>query len=487
MGLHPSDEPRRTVLSMSLWALTWPLFIELVLSLTLGLEDSFYLAKISDRAAAAVGSVLPIFGVCNVVFQTFAQSGASVAGQLLGGERHGRVNRTFLAMILLNGAFGAVGALFFFAFHRRIGHWLGLSPEVYALATEFLGLVGPMLFIQALRLACASVINARGLTRFNMMSALFVNATNLGLNHLLTRGTWGLPRLGVSGVAYSTIAAQTLGLLLSAVVVRAVVGVRWDVEGSSERAPGRRPRWRTELRDTLAPILDIALPSVVEPISFQCNQLVLVGIVVSIGDVALAARTYTLNLIVFAIVWSFSLGQGTQIKIAHLVGAGRFDEASAQLHRSVRLGMACGVVTMALLSAVARPVYGLFTHDPEVVRLGQVLMLLGLALEPCRTSNMIVGGSLRGSGDARYVSLVSVLLTWGIAIPLAYVLAVRLRLGLVGVWLAMICDELSRGLMSYRRWQTGAWRTKGVLARSGARSSPPSAASRPPAPTAPGG
>src|SRR5277367_6848743 len=102
MGPHTSDKPRRTVLSMSLWALTWPMFIELVLSFTLGLEDSFYLAKISDRAAAAVGAVLPVFGVCNVVFQTFAQSGASVAGQLLGGERHERVNRTFLTMILLN-------------------------------------------------------------------------------------------------------------------------------------------------------------------------------------------------------------------------------------------------------------------------------------------------------------------------------------------------------------------------------------------------
>ncbi len=465
MSSHRSDKPRRTVLEMSLWSLTWPMFVELVLSFTLGIEDSFYLAKISDHAAAAVGSVMPVFGVCNVVFQTFAQSGASVAGQLIGGERHERANRTLLATILLNGALGAGVALFFFAFHGRVGHWLGLDPEVYALATEFLRLVGPMLFIQALRLACASVINARGLTRFNMMSALFVNATNLGLNHVLTRGTWGLPRLGVSGVAYSTIAAQTIGLVISAVVVHTVVGVRWTGDDAGGGAPGHR--WR-ELRETVAPILDIALPSVVEPVSFQLNQLVLVGIVVSIGDVALAARTYTLNLIVFAFVWSFSLGLGTQIRIAHLVGAGRFDEASAQLHRSVRLGMLCGVVMMAILSAVARPLYGLFTQDPEVVRLGQVLLLLGLALEPCRTNNMIVGGSLRGSGDARYVSLVSVLLTWGIAIPLAYLLALRLHLGLVGVWLAMISDELSRGLMNYRRWQTGAWRTKGVLRRGGA-------------------
>ena len=197
--------------------------------------------------------------------------------------------------------------------------------------------------------------------------------------------------------------------------------------------------------------------------SFQLNQLVLVRIVVSIGDVALAARTYTLNLIVFSIVWSFALALGTQIKVAHFVGARRFDEAQAQLLRSLKLGMVLGFSVMVVLAAVARPLYGLFTHDPAILALGQTLMLLGLLLEPCRTSNMVVGGSLRGSGDARFPSLVSVGLTWGIAIPLAWVFTSRLHFGLVGVWLAMIIDELSRGLMNFLRWQTGIWRHKGVL------------------------
>ena len=444
---------RQTVLEMSLWTLTWPMFIELVLTFTLGLEDSFYLAKLSDRAAAAVGSLLPVFGICNMVFQTFALSGASVASQLIGGRRHERVNPTFLTMILLNATLGVFAAAMLFAFHRRIGLWMGLSGEVYAFETQFLSLVGPMLFIQALRFAYASIINARGRTRWNMLAAAVVNFANVFLNHILTRGTWGLPRLGVAGVAYSTIIAQLLGLLIAALVVHRRLQVRWDFRG-----------YWANFKTFVGPILGIAGPSVVEPLSFQLNQLVLVSIVIAIGEVALATRTYTLNLIVFAFVWSFCLGLGTQIKIAHYVGARRFDDADAQLHRSLRLGMLFGFLMMIVLSAVAGPLYGLFTRDPEILRLGQILMLLGLALEPARTSNMIVGGSLRGSGDARFPSFMSVLLTWSLAIPLAYLLALRLHLGLVGVWLAMITDELSRGLMNYWRWQTGTWKTKGVLA-----------------------
>jgi putative MATE family efflux protein len=438
---------------MSLWALTWPMFIELVLAFTLGFEDSFYLAKISDRAAAAVGALFPVFGICNMAFQTFAQSGASVASQLIGGERRSWANRTLIATILLNGALGATAASFFFVFDRRVGLWMGLSPEVYAPATEFLSLVGPMLFIQALRFAYASVINARGRTRWNMLAAAFVNVANLGLNHVLTRGTWGLPRLGVAGVAYSTIVAQSLGLIISATVVHTHLKLRWDLAGL----------W-SDLRACVAPILRIAVPSVIEPLSFNFQQLVLVRIIIVLGDVALATRTYTMNLIALAIVWSFALGVGTQIKVAHFIGARRFSDAHAQLNRSLRIGMLLGFGMMGLLAFSAGPLYHLFTQDPEILRAGQVLLLFGLLLEPARTSNMVVGGSLRGSGDARFASFVSVALTWGMAIPLAYVLALRLGLGLVGVWLAMIADEASRGLMNYWRWQTGIWESKGVLA-----------------------
>jgi putative MATE family efflux protein len=444
----------RSVLEMSLWALTWPIFVELVLSFTLGAEDSFYLARISDQAAAAVGALFPVFGLCFMVFQTFAQSGASVAAQLIGGGRPERARQAFLTMVVLNAGLGAAIALFFAGFAGDVGRWLGMSSEVAAPATAYLRLVGPMLFIQALRFAYASIINARGATRWNMLSAAFVNLANLGLDHVFTMGSWDLPRLGVVGIAYSTIAAQSLGLVGSAAVVHLRLEGRFDLSGL-----------RSQVRASTGPILAIALPSVLEPLSFNLNQLVLVRIVVALGDLALATRAYTMTLIVFAWVWSFALGIGTQIKVAHQIGARRFDEADRQLHGSLRLGIVCGFSVMLLLGSAGASVYRLFTRDPGILALGTTLLWMGLALEPARSSNMIVGFSLRGSGDARFTSLVSIVLTWCVATPLAFLLGLRLELGLVGVWLAMIVDEASRGLMNYGRWRTGIWRTKGVLAR----------------------
>jgi putative MATE family efflux protein len=448
-----AEHQKNPVIEMSLWALAWPIFIDLLLSMTLALEDTFYLARISDRAAAAVGALLPILGASNMVFQTMAFSGSSVACQLMGGKRFDRVNRTFQTMILLNGLGGALAASAIYLLHGQIGRWMGLSADIFEMATTFLGLMGPIILIQAVRFAYASILNTHGKPRWNLAGAVLVNILNVLLNHLFTRGVLGLPKLGVAGIASSTIISQLIGLAVAAFFVHGALRIKWDFQN-----------YWNQLNSYLRPILRIGIPSAFEPLSFQFNQLALIRMVVWLGPIALAARTYTLNLIIFSIVWSAALSLGTQLKIAHLIGARRFNDSDVQLHRSLRLAILGGFSIMVVLSLAARPLFHLFTHDEAIVSLGQALFLLGLILEPSRASNIVVGISLRASGDARFAALASVLITWGVAVPLAYFFAIYLQFNLVGIWMGMILDEFLRGLMNYLRWKTGIWRSKGVLA-----------------------
>jgi hypothetical protein len=40
---------------------------------------------------------------------------------------------------------------------------------------------------------------------------------------------------------------------------------------------------------------------------------------------------------------------------------------------------------------------------------------------------------------------------------------VHLKLGLLGVWIAMCCDEWSRGILMLIRWRSGAWKKKAFV------------------------
>jgi Na+-driven multidrug efflux pump len=56
------------VLDKGLWSLTWPLLWSLALTLSLSFVDAFFSGHVSDRAAAAVGALLPVRGMTIMVF-----------------------------------------------------------------------------------------------------------------------------------------------------------------------------------------------------------------------------------------------------------------------------------------------------------------------------------------------------------------------------------------------------------------------------------
>jgi Na+-driven multidrug efflux pump len=46
---------------------------------------------------------------------------------------------------------------------------------------------------------------------------------------------------------------------------------------------------------------------------------------------------------------------------------------------------------------------------------------------------------------------------WGLWVPFAWFLGLKLGLGLVGIWISMICDEWTRGMLMYNRWRKRKW------------------------------
>ena len=68
--------------------------------------------------------------------------------------------------------------------------------------------------------------------------------------------------------------------------------------------------------------------------------------------------------------------------------------------------------------------------------------------------------SRRATGDARFPLYMALLSMWGIAVPLAYFLGIMQGYGLVGIWLALACDEWVRGLAMFWRWRSRRWQNK---------------------------
>ena len=204
-------------------------------------------------------------------------------------------------------------------------------------------------------------------------------------------------------------------------------------------------------------ILRIGLPAAGENMNYWLALMTVTTFTARLGGDSLAIQSYSLQIERVVLLFSLSLGLGTEILIGHLVGAGQFEEAYHTLLKSVRTGLilvSCAILPIALFAPYA---LGCFTNDLVIIAGGTLLLRLGILLEPGRVFNVIVINSLRATGDVWFPISMCAVSTWCVWVPLAWMLAITLKSGMPGIWISMIVDEWLRGLMMHRRWRQRHW------------------------------
>jgi len=425
--------------------------ITLLVGISGPILDSWFLSRISDTAAAGVGATLPVFVVLQTVLNALGQAGAGIAGQFLGARRPRLAHATFaLVLWLLTLAGLVLGALLSLSSPWVV--WaLGLRGEIAGYSVTFLRIIGAGFVGRALLAGLTNLLAARGLTVWNLGVSVATIAVNLIFNLLLVGRWFGLPCLGVEGVAIATVASWGIvGLATLALVVN-----RLDF----------RPSWlllALGWRRVLRHLIRIGLPSAVEPIAYQLFQVALASQVVRLGTLALTSRVYAANVANLPVLFSLGLGFGAQILVSHLVGARQFATADRRLKTAVAWGASLSLVASVALALAGRKLVGLFTHDAEVVALGAMLLWIDVAVQPAKAANIAITFSLRAAGDSRFPAVVGTTLMWTVGIGSALGLAFGAGWGVAGIWLGMAIDEWTRALANSWRWHSGVWRTKGV-------------------------
>lgn len=211
--------------ALSLFALTWPIYVESALQMFLRISDTFMLSKVSDEAVAAVGVANQILIFVVLMFNVIAVGSAVVITQYLGARRFGEIGRLASSSVAINFLFGVLVSIIVVSFVKPLLGIFELDPEVFGLAQRFLHISGAALVIQGVLTAVTAIIQSHGHTRHTMMVTIGMNVLNLCGNYLVIYGPFGFPKLGVTGVALSTSAAQLIGLAVNLYILRKTAGL----------------------------------------------------------------------------------------------------------------------------------------------------------------------------------------------------------------------------------------------------------------------
>ncbi|OLS40754.1 MATE family efflux transporter [Bacillus sp. MRMR6] len=440
------------VQKLTLFAITWPIFIETMLHLLMGNADTLMLSQYSDDAVAAVGVSNQVLMLIGVLFGFIATGTSVLVSRSLGANSFKEASQIAVVSIVSNILVGLVIGVAIVFFASDIIYMMGVSSNLNSEATLYLQIVGGCIFLQSGIMTMVAILRSYRFTRDAMYVTLAMNAINIVGNYLFIFGMFGLPVLGVTGVAISTILSRFIGLAIIVIILYKRIRPTLPFSYVFKKFP------HIELKK----LLEIGVPSAGEHLSFNGSQLVITSFIVMLGTEAITTKVYAQNIGMFVLLFSISIGQGNQIIIGHQIGAKQFDAAYKRCVHSLLIAIGITSVVGLILYLFSKPILTLFTTNENIIATGSILLLLTALVEPGRSFNAVVITSLRAAGDVNFPVFIGILSMWGVSVPLAYFLGIHFEFGLVGIWIAFIVDEWLRGVLMLWRWRQGKWRQKTI-------------------------
>jgi putative MATE family efflux protein len=265
-------------------------------------------------------------------------------------------------------------------------------------------------------------------------TALRITALTLVANAALD--PVGIAWMGIAGAAWATAASNALGVVLGLWVL-------------SRR--GLRVRLSRPDPQALWSIVQIGAPVSARGIAFSAVYVVLARMITTFGDPELAAIGigHRLEGLGYMVCVGFEMATATMVG-QHL-GAGSPDGARRSVVAALQVCTALVVPTAAGLWFLAEPLFGLFANEPATIAAGVVYLRVQVWAAPFMVLESVVAGAFAGTGRTTTPFLVGATGNL-LRLPVAFVLAFVLPLGVVGIWWAIAASTALKGIVVTALW-----------------------------------
>ena len=440
----------KTIFMMSL-----PIFVELLLQLLVGNIDQFMISKYSQEAVAAIGNGNQIMNIVIVVLNVMSVSTTILISQYLGAKNKSKGSEVSTASLLISSIFSIVITVLVILFNKQLFMWLKVPNEILAETSRYTVIIASFVLIQGIYMTINSILRSYALMKEVMYVSILMNMINIIGNAILINGLFGAPRLGIVGAALSTNFSKCIGLIAVTIILIKKVDIKISLK-----------YLKPFPIDTIKKLLFIGLPSGGESLSYNLSQMIILKVVNIFGTSVIATRVYGNMLANVCYVYSLAIGQATQVVIGYLIGAGREDEVENRVWSVSVISLVVSLAVTILIYFNSDAVFGIFSKDPVVLALGKKIIFIEIFLEIGRAINIVMTKCLIAAGDVYYPVLTTLTFSWVVAVGGSYILGVKLGLGLQGVWLAMMMDELIRAVIFAIRFKSCKWKNKSMIENS---------------------
>lgn len=435
----------KVLIFKSILPFTWPILVELVCVVMMGIMSTILVSRIDRNATAAVGLTDSVTYIILSLLTAIALGGSVFIAQAFG--RRDRIKARLGASQVMN--LGVLLscicclAMYLFSDEILVVVAYGADPEVVSLATHYLSLIALSYPALAITLSGSGILRATGDSRSPAMTNIAMNILNIAISYPLIYGIdiFRVPGFGMIGAGIGIVVARWLGAGMTLFVL---------THNSALQVPFReffKPFSRTTLRE----ILVIGVPASVESLMFNIGKLITQIMVAGMGTVIMAGNVITFSILLFVNIPGNALAMAATVLIGKRLGQGYTRIARLEMTLILQIST-LALVVLALLSVpFAHQIGAIYSDDADVTEVVANLIYLNALMTPIWAASFVLPAAFKGAKDVKYSMWTAILSMWGCRIVLGYILGIYLQWGIYGIWCGMFADWWLRGgLFLYR-------------------------------------
>jgi len=435
----------------TVFLLALPVLGEQLLNTFVGLFDVYLAGCISPTATSAIGLSAYVDWLISMLVMLVGTGTAALVARYEGAREHDEANHFANQSVSLATIIGAVSLTLVLSGAPAFAKACRMEGEAFTIAVDYLRIacLGHM-FMSITFVGCAA-LRGVGNMRTPMMIFAIINVVNVVVSSALVYGLGPIPRLGVTGIVTGTVAARTLGAIITmALLVRGQSGIRliW------RQLP---IRWSRTVR-----ILRIGLPAAADGAIMWSGHFVYLTIIARLAEGELGRALFAAHIIgirveAFTYLPALAWATAAATMIGQALGAGKPARAVRSGHAAV---LQCGllsVVISTLFVLFAREIYVLMTNDVLVQERGAGPFRVVALFQPLLVISIVYVGGLRGAGDTRFPLKITAVGTFLVRLPVGYYFGIVRGGGLMGAWYGMLADMAWRATAASIRFLRGRW------------------------------
>lgn len=429
--------------------MAWPAIVESFFVAFAGLIDSLMVSSLGPCAVAAVGFTtqpkllgLALFFALNVAI-------SALVARRRDEKKQDSANEILLTAIFFIVIAAIISSIAFVFFASAIIGFCGSTADTHNDAVVYFRIIMGGMIFNCIQMGINAAQRGAGNTKITMRTNVTSNTINILLNYLLINGRFGFPALGIRGAALATISGTVVACIMSVASIfkkESFLSIPYILE--------------QHIRPTLSAFLNlikVAYSVFFEQVLMRIGFMLTAIMAADQGTDAMAAHQVGMNIMAL----SFAFGDGLQATAVALIGRslGSGDpDLAKEYGRTCRLiGAVIAVCLVAIYYFGASGLYHLFFTEDHIVAIGVQIMHVIIFVVIFQICQVIYMGCLRGAGDTLYTAVASMISVTFIRTIISYFCGYVLGWGIIGIWMGVLGDQVSRFIFATVRFRQGKW------------------------------